>query len=70
MIKQTGFPWVFSNIADRPSDESQDEKSKSQDGKQGEEWLEDDGQVEGTEPFWITQVNGIKIGVIGLVEKE
>jgi len=78
LIKQTNFPWVFSNIADRGSkDDSDDEEeqnredqSKGGESKEGgDEPQEGDQQVEGTKEYWVKEVNGVRIGIIGLVEK-
>lgn len=59
LMKQTNFPWTFSNIADIGKD-----GSSSVDEPQ-----DDDKQVEGTERYWVCEVEGVRIGCIGLVEK-
>lgn len=66
LIRKINFPWTFSNIADVPerTDTPSDDASRS------EEPQPDDGQVPGTRRFVIKVVNGVRVGLIGLVEKE
>lgn len=60
LMKQTNFPWTFTNIADVG-----DADAKFQDEPQ-----EGDKQVEGTLRYWVCEVHGVRIGCIGLVEKD
>lgn len=59
LMKQTNFPWTFSNIADI----GQDGTSNLDEPQEG------DKQVQGTERYWVCEAQGVKIGCIGLVEK-
>jgi 5'-nucleotidase len=59
LMQQTNFPWTFSNIADVGDEQA----SKS------DEILESDKQVEGTFRSWVVEVEGVRIGCIGLVER-
>ncbi len=69
---KTNFPWVFSNVADVSSaPEGTEEGALASETPQ-----EFDQQPQGTLPFWTTDVQGqdseekVKIGVIGLIEKD
>ena len=58
LMGKTNFPWLFSNVkVGKPEEDSEE----PQDG---------DEQPEGTLPHWISEVQGLKIGVIGLIEKD
>jgi len=59
LMKQTNFPWCFTNIADVGDADSGFE----------DEPKEGDKQVQGTMRHWVCEVQGIRIGCIGLVEK-
>lgn len=63
LMQQTNFPWTFSNIADVGGD------GGAQEGN-SDEPLASDKQVEGTLRSWVCEVQGIRIGCIGLVEKD
>lgn len=67
LMAQNNFPWLFSNVVDRSS-------SGAREGKAGENWDEDfqddDAQVNGTLRYWTITVQGVKVGCIGIVEKE
>lgn len=60
LIKQTNFPWTFTNIADTGHEPDADSNDEPKDY---------DKQVEGTTESWVCEVNGVRIGCIGLVEK-
>lgn len=58
LMKQTNFPWTFTNIANVGEDQDDVEQPK-----------ESDKQVEGTIRSWVCEVEGVRIGCVGLVEK-
>ncbi|UZJ56451.1 hypothetical protein CBS101457_005771 [Exobasidium rhododendri] len=60
LMQQTNFPWTFTNIADVGDDQA---------GK-SDEIEESDKQVEGTLRSWVCEVEGVRIGCIGLVERD
>jgi 5'-nucleotidase len=60
LMQQTNFPWTFTNIADVGSDEA----------GHSDEPEESDKQVEGTIRSWICEIQGVRIGCVGLVEKD
>ena len=62
-MSRTNFPWTFSNIADVPREQSAEDR-------RSEEPHEGDSQVPGTQRYVVKEINGVKIGLIGLVEKE
>lgn len=65
LMAQNNFPWLFSNVVDRSG------KSNTKDEQNwDEEGQDDDGQVDGTLRYWTTTVQGVKVGCIGIVEKE
>ncbi|SNX83415.1 related to 5`-nucleotidase precursor [Melanopsichium pennsylvanicum] len=67
LMSQNNFPWLFSNVVDR----STCSKSSSQDKVNwDEDLLHDDAQVNGTLRYWTTTVQSVKVGCIGIVEKE
>ncbi|EPQ31763.1 uncharacterized protein PFL1_01095 [Pseudozyma flocculosa PF-1] len=62
LMAQNNFPWLFSNVVDAGSDD----KKQPWDEDPGD----DDAQVPGTLQSWTTTVAGVKVGCIGIVEKE
>ncbi|KAJ9478434.1 5'-nucleotidase [Pseudozyma hubeiensis] len=67
LMTQNNFPWLFSNVVDR-SGKSEEENKDCRNWD--EDFLDDDAQVEGTLRYWTTVVQGVKVGCIGIVEKE
>lgn len=61
LMSQNNFPWLFSNVID---------SSGSQPATWDEHPQPNDKPVPGTLPTWTTTVNGVKVGFIGIVEKE
>ncbi|KAL4401279.1 hydrolase [Malassezia pachydermatis] len=62
LLSKTNFPWLFSNVVDA--------SWRDDDSEQSPELDERDKQIEGTLPYFVMEVKGIKIGCIGLVEEE
>lgn len=62
LMQQTNFPWTFTNIADVGHTDA--ERGHEEDPQPN------DRQVEGTLRSWVRQVHGIRIGCIGLVERD
>ncbi len=65
--------WLFSNVVDRSN--ATDSAQDKEDGGSGstnwdEDLCDDDAQVAGTLRSWTTTVQGVKVGCIGIVEKE
>lgn len=60
-MSKTNFPWLFSNVVDA--------SWRDDDSEQSPELDERDKQIEGTLPYFVMEVKGIKIGCIGLVEE-
>lgn len=65
LMAQNNFPWLFSNVVNTKAANA---------NKEGVNWDEDlqddDAQVDGTLRYWTTTVQGVKVGCIGIVEKE
>lgn len=66
-MRETQFPWTFANIADVPDASGSDAESAD---ARLEEPQPGDGQVPGTQRFVIKVVNGVRVAMVGLVEKE
>ncbi|KAN0061635.1 hypothetical protein ACQY0O_006561 [Thecaphora frezii] len=62
LMAQNNFPWLFSNVVD--VGDGADQQVWDEDPK------DDDRRVPGTLQSWTTTVNGVKVGCIGIVEKE
>ncbi|GAK63314.1 metallo-dependent phosphatase [Moesziomyces antarcticus] len=73
LMAQNNFPWLFSNVVDR-TNVTNSAQDKEGDGGGSTNWDEDlcddDAQVAGTLRSWTTTVQGVKVGCIGIVEKE
>ena len=67
LMAQNNFPWLFSNVVDRSGKSAEENKDCS---NWDEDFQDDDAQVDGTLRYWTTTVNGVKVGCIGIVEKE
>ncbi|CDR87142.1 related to 5`-nucleotidase precursor [Sporisorium scitamineum] len=67
LMTQNNFPWLFSNVVDRSGKTAEENKDCS---NWDEDFQDDDAQVEGTLRYWTTTVQGVKVGCIGIVEKE
>ncbi|PWN53887.1 Metallo-dependent phosphatase [Violaceomyces palustris] len=63
LMSQNNFPWLFSNVVDASGCNAD---SKAWD----EQPRDEDAQVEGTLKYWTTTIKGVKVGCIGIVEKE
>ncbi|SPO24663.1 related to 5`-nucleotidase precursor [Ustilago trichophora] len=69
LMGKNNFPWLFSNVVDRSGKEKDEEKEKEC-SNWDEDFRDDDNQVDGTLRYWTTTVQGVKVGCIGIVEKE
>ncbi|TKY86649.1 hypothetical protein EX895_004288 [Sporisorium graminicola] len=67
LMAQNNFPWLFSNVVDRSGKTAEENKDCS---NWDEDFQDDDAQVAGTLRYWTTTVQGVKVGCIGIVEKE
>ncbi|SJX61573.1 related to 5`-nucleotidase precursor [Sporisorium reilianum f. sp. reilianum] len=67
LMAQNNFPWLFSNVVDRSGKAAEQNKDCS---NWDEDFQDDDAQVDGTLRSWTTTVQGVKVGCIGIVEKE
>ncbi|EST07465.1 Phosphoesterase domain protein [Kalmanozyma brasiliensis GHG001] len=67
LMTQNNFPWLFSNVVDRSGKSEEENKDCS---NWDEDFQDDDAQVNGTLRSWTTVVQGVKVGCIGIVEKE
>ncbi|CCF53628.1 related to 5`-nucleotidase precursor [Ustilago hordei] len=63
LMAQNNFPWLFSNVVDT-------NPRKEGGGDWDEHLQQDDRQVDGTLRSWTTTVQDVKVGCIGIVEKE
>lgn len=62
LLSRTNFPWLFSNVVDASwRNGAPDPPLEPQ---------QQDKQVEATLPYYCMEVNGVKVGCIGLVEQE
>ena len=61
LLSKTNFPWLFSNVVDASWREG--------DSSDTDEMDERDEQIETTLPYFVMNVNEIKVGCIGLVEQ-
>ncbi|SPO22951.1 related to 5`-nucleotidase precursor [Ustilago trichophora] len=69
LMGKNNFPWLFSNVVDR-SGKDKDEEKEKECSNWDEDFRDDDNQVDGTLRYWTTTVQGVKVGCIGIVEKE
>lgn len=67
LMAQNNFPWLFSNVVDRSGKTDEQNRDCS---SWDEDFQDDDAQVQGTLRYWTTVVQGVKVGCIGIVEKE
>ena len=63
LLSKTNFPWLFSNVVDASWREANNDESH-------DDLDERDEQIETTLPYFVMDVKGVRIGCIGLVEKE
>ena len=63
LLSKTNFPWLFSNVVDASWREANNDESH-------DDLDERDEQIETTLPYFVMDVRGVRIGCIGLVEKE
>lgn len=64
LMSQNNFPWLFTNVVNTQG------KKDGGVGSWDEDLQDSDGQVAGTLRYWTTTVQGVKVGCIGIVEKE
>lgn len=63
-MRKCNFPWLFSNVVDTTAASASESAQKYT-----EEPQEGDAQVGGTLKHWVTNVGGVRVGCVGLVEK-
>ena len=61
LLSKTNFPWLFSNVVDASWREDDERDTDEMDDR--------DEQIETTLPYFVMNVNEIKVGCIGLVEQ-
>ena len=61
LLSKTNFPWLFSNVVDASWREDDESETDEMDDR--------DEQIETTLPYFVMNVNEIKVGCIGLVEQ-